>query len=170
MRAATAMRGSGESGSRARQGRDGAEAVGMEGNGHEIDRFHDSRVGLSALALSGCNNGLNQPKPGQTPMAAQVPGPNAAGAPLVPANNPNDPVPITPPNQRGSLWCRWPRRTDITTGCRLHHWGAMRGLACLPRFALTARSIAPASSGRTFCRSAIPPRRAPQSSAETGCR
>jgi hypothetical protein len=61
--------------------------------------FTLSAVGLSALALSGCNNGLNQPEPGQTPTAVQAPGPNAAGAPLVPANNPNDPVPITPRNQ-----------------------------------------------------------------------
>jgi hypothetical protein len=62
--------------------------------------FALSAVALSALALSGCNsNALNQPEPGQTPTAAQAPGENAAGAPLVPANNPNDPVPITPRNQ-----------------------------------------------------------------------
>jgi hypothetical protein len=58
-----------------------------------------SAVALSALALGACNNGLNQPEPGQTPTAAQAPASNAAGAPLVPANNPNDPVPITPRNQ-----------------------------------------------------------------------
>jgi len=52
-------------------------------------------IGLAMLALCGCNNALNQPEPGQTPTAAAAPGQNAAGAPLVPANNP-PPGPATP--------------------------------------------------------------------------
>jgi hypothetical protein len=51
--------------------------------------FTLSAIGLTMLALSGCgSNALNQPEPGQTPTAAAAPSQNAAGAPLVPANNP----------------------------------------------------------------------------------
>ena len=55
-----------------------------------------SVIGLTAVAMSGCDNALNQPMPGQTPTAAAAPGQNAAGAPLVPANNPPAPGPATP--------------------------------------------------------------------------
>jgi hypothetical protein len=55
-----------------------------------------SAIGLTAIAISGCNNALNQPLPGQTPTAAAAPGQNAAGAPIVPANNPNAAVPVEP--------------------------------------------------------------------------
>jgi hypothetical protein len=60
--------------------------------------FTVSAIGL-ALALSACDNSLNQPEPGETPTAAPAPGPGAAGGPLVPSNSPNDPVPLTPRNQ-----------------------------------------------------------------------
>jgi hypothetical protein len=55
-----------------------------------------SAIGLIAIAVSACNNALNQPMPGQTPTAAAAPGPAAAGAPLVPANNPNAAMPVAP--------------------------------------------------------------------------
>ena len=44
-----------------------------------------SAVGLTAVAMSGCNNAPSQP-PGQTPTAAAAPGANASDAP----NNPTD--------------------------------------------------------------------------------
>jgi hypothetical protein len=51
-----------------------------------------SAIGLTAVALSGCSNALNQPEPGQTPTAATAPAQNAAGAPLVPANSAREAV------------------------------------------------------------------------------
>ena len=57
--------------------------------------FTLSAIGLAMFALSACDNALNQPMPGQTPTAAAAPGQNAAGAPLVPANNP-PPGPAVP--------------------------------------------------------------------------
>jgi hypothetical protein len=58
-----------------------------------------SAIGLTAIVVSGCNNALNQPEPGQTPTAAAAPAQNSAGAPLVPANNPNAAESVTPRNE-----------------------------------------------------------------------
>jgi hypothetical protein len=39
-----------------------------------------SAIGLTAVAMSGCNNAPNQPPPDQTPTTA-APGPSASDAP-----------------------------------------------------------------------------------------
>jgi hypothetical protein len=40
-----------------------------------------SAIGLTAVAMSGCNNVPNQPPPGQTPSTTATPGPSASDAP-----------------------------------------------------------------------------------------
>jgi hypothetical protein len=40
-----------------------------------------SAVGLTAVAMSGCNNAPNQSPPGQTPTTAAAPGPNVSDVP-----------------------------------------------------------------------------------------
>jgi hypothetical protein len=69
----------------------------LGGNAMKMIALTVSVIGLTAIAMGGCDNALNQPQPGQTPTASAAPSQNAAGAPLVPANNP-------PP---GSATPRW---------------------------------------------------------------
>ena len=63
-----------------------------------------SAIGLAALATSGCRNELAQPMPGQTPASVNpaTPGYNAAGGPLVPANDPNAKLAPTPSGGTGT--------------------------------------------------------------------
>jgi hypothetical protein len=59
-----------------------------------------SAISLTAIALAGCNNALNQPQPGPTPTAATSPAPGTAGAPLVPGTAPGAAnTPVEPANQ-----------------------------------------------------------------------
>ena len=62
-----------------------------------------SGIGLAAIAVSGCNNQLAQPMPGETPASVNpaTPGYNAAGGPLVPANDPNSKLTPTPSGGTG---------------------------------------------------------------------
>ena len=63
-----------------------------------------SVIGLLALATSGCDNQLNKANLGQTPSSvnANTPQAGTAGGPLVPANNPNDKLPLTQPGGGGA--------------------------------------------------------------------
>ena len=59
-----------------------------------------SAVSLTAIALAGCSNKLDQPMPGPTPSAATSPAPGTAGAALVPGTTPGAAnTPVEPANQ-----------------------------------------------------------------------
>ncbi len=63
-----------------------------------------SVIGLLALATSGCDNQLNKANLGPTPQSVNPATPQAgtAGGPLVPANNPNEKLPLTQPGGGGA--------------------------------------------------------------------
>ena len=57
-------------------------------------------ISLTAIAVAGCANKLDQPTPGPTPTAATSPAPGTAGAPLVPGTAPGAAnTPVEPANQ-----------------------------------------------------------------------
>ncbi|HUC68933.1 MAG TPA: hypothetical protein VMA53_26180 [Stellaceae bacterium] len=62
-----------------------------------------SAISLTAIAIAGCANKLDQPLPGPTPTAATSPAPGTAGSALVPGTTPGaaSTTPVEPANQPG---------------------------------------------------------------------
>jgi hypothetical protein len=59
-----------------------------------------SAISLTAIAVAGCQNKLDQPMPGPTPTAATGAAPGTAGAPLVPGTTPGAAnTPVEPANR-----------------------------------------------------------------------
>lgn len=58
-------------------------------------------ISLTAIALAGCSNKLDQPMPGPTPTAATSPAPGTAGSALVPGTTSGaaSTTPVEPANQ-----------------------------------------------------------------------